>query len=171
VPIAERAVMLGAVVLALVLRAAAGEPREPADPSSALLDRLSLAAQELDASYASLGRYEPDPARISGALAALPPPGYVLHGRLVSPGVRLLERADGAPRAAEPADLPGTVLLAIAPERDRSWLAIAVPAGRSGLLESGGRPLVILARAGSHGAPGRDPAVPVYPSAERRVRK
>ena len=164
----ERPAFLLCVGFALLLRFAAGEPFAPKDPAPALLEGLRAAAAALDQSYAQHGRYPSGPdaaALLDGRLAALPPPGFVYRGHLLRLRARLLEGAAAAQTAPLAGDLPGTVYAALDAAGERAWLTVlSLEGGRTTALRAGGRPLVLQARAGTHSAPGRDPAVPEYPA-------
>jgi hypothetical protein len=168
--LAERAALLLCVGLALLLRMASGEPLPPRDPEPALVAALRESARLLDDGYRELGRYEPAKAGVDAALAGLQAPGFQLRGRPLPSLLCPLFPTTGPQRSPLAGDPPGTVYAAIGEDRQRAWLTVVTldRLGRPQLLSQGGRPLVVEARSGTHGAAGRDPAVPVYPTLDLR---
>jgi hypothetical protein len=161
----EHAVFLALVAGAVALRTLAADPTPPKDPAPALLQALRTAADATDSQYAARKSYALDEAALSASLAKLPAPAFVWRGRALPLRARLLPRAAGPQLAPEADDLPGTVLIAISPDQARAWLTVlTLREGRAAVLTSDDRPVQIHARAGTHGAPGRDPLVPAYPS-------
>src|SRR5467141_416941 len=90
------------LALALAVRAASGELAPPTDPAPRLIDGLRIAAGVLDAEYASTRRYAPTAGLLQGALAALPPPGFVHRGRELRLTARLLHGMPGPQLEALP---------------------------------------------------------------------
>ena len=164
----ERMLFLVTVAFALLLRFVAGEPFAPKDPAPALLDGLRAAAVWLDLQYAQHGRYPAGAAaraQLDERLSALPAPGFVYRGHLVPLRARWVEGATGPQAQPLAGDLPGTLYVALDAAGQRVWLtALTLQAGETTALRAAGRPLVLQARAGTHSAPGRDPAVPEYPA-------
>jgi hypothetical protein len=159
-----RVPLLLLVLAALLVRALAGEPAPPVSPIARLVAALRAAADALDAQYSGK-HYHPNPAALDAALSALGPSHFVYRGHEVALHVRLLER-DGAQLAPLPGDLPGTLYVALDGEQDRAFITALTldERGRADILRApGGKPLLVLARAGTHSAPGRDPLVPEYP--------
>jgi hypothetical protein len=168
--LAERGALLLCVGLALLLRTSSGEPLPPRDPEPALVAALRESARLLDDGYRVLGRYEPEKGPFDAALGRMGSPGFQLRGRPLPNLLRPLFPAAGPLREPLAGDPPGTVYAAIGEDRQRAWLTVVTldPQGRPQLLAQGGRPLIVLARAGTHGGIGRDPAVPVYPTLDLR---
>jgi len=163
--LSEHAVFLGLVGAAVVVRLTAGEPSPSADPSPALIAGLRAAAEAVDQQFARHQQYALDEAGLASALSTLPKPGFRRWGRALPIQVRVVEQASGPQLAAEAEDAPGTILIAVSPDRSRCWLtAVTLKAGRPAVLTSEDRPVLLHARGGTHGAPGRDPMVPAYPS-------
>ena len=159
----ERAAYLLLVAAALGARALAGDPAPPRSPDTALLDGLKATGDQLDLGWLTAQRYAPDAAALDRTLAALPSPGFVRRGRVAPLRVRLDQPAQRC--AAQPGDAPGTIVVALDAAGTRAWLcALTLEEGRVQPLQSGGRPLVLQARQGSHSAPGRDPLLPEYPT-------
>jgi len=145
------------VALALGLRAAAGEPRPPADPAPRLIEGLRTAAAVLDAEYASRRRYAPTAGLLQGALSALPAPGFVHRGRELRLSARILHGMRGAQLEALPGDPPGTLYVCISYDEQRARV--------SALALNGIIPVTVQAESGTHPAPGFDPLLPLYPNA------
>ena len=163
--LSEHAVFLGLVGAAVVVRLTAAEPSPAADPGPALIAGLRAAAAEVDQQFAQRQQYALDEAGLASALSRLPRPGFRSWGRSLPLTVRLVEQANGPQLAADAEDKPGTILIAVSPDRSRCWLtAVTLKASRPAVLTSEGRPVLLHARGGTHGAPGRDPMVPAYPS-------
>ena len=147
------------VTACLSLRSASGDPRAPPDPAPSLLDALRVAADELDQRYDGL--YAPDAAQFSFALAQVRPPPFRRLGRQVPLHARILSGARSAQLTPLPGDEPATIYIAISPDRHSAWLTAVT---LTGILElPSGRPAIAEAHAGSHSAPGADPALPSYP--------
>ena len=149
-----------AIGICLAVRSASGNPRPPRDPAPALLDAVRTAADELDRGYA--GSYAPDAGQFGSALAQVRPPGFRRLGRPIPVHARILSGADGPQLEPLPEDLPGTVYIAIARDRQSAWLTAL---GLDGIvLLRRDRPAVAEAHAGTHSLPGQDPALPAYPA-------
>ena len=140
------------------LRAASGEPRAPHDPAVVLRAALRAAADELDRSYP--GRYA-DAAQLSSTLAQAEPLPIRRLGRRIALHARVLSGAEGPQLDPLPEDAPGTVYVAISPDRQSAWLTALDMNGILAL--PSGKPAIVEARAGTHSEPGGDPALPVYP--------
>jgi hypothetical protein len=139
------------------LRSASGNPRAPADPSSALLDALRVTADELDRGYTE--RYTPDAAQFTSCLAQVRPPPFYRLGRQIPLHVRVLSAADGSQIEPLPGDQPGTIYVAVAKDRRSAWVTALT---LDGILILSGKPALIAAHAGTHSAPGGDPVQPAY---------
>jgi hypothetical protein len=151
------------VGICFALRFASGDPRPPQDPAPSLLDALRVAADELDRSYS--GTYAPDAAQFSSALAQVAPPRFQRLGRHLPLHARILSAADGPQLQPLADDQPGTIYVAVSQDRQSAWLT-ALSLDRILTLPSG-RPAIAEARAGTHAAPGTDPAMPSYPRSGR----
>ena len=163
--LAEHAAFLALLAVAVVVRTTGAEPARAADPGLALLAGLRAAADAADAAHAARGSYELDEAVLEAALGPLQRPGFRHRGRDLSLRAKLVTGAQGPQLAPESGDLPGTIIVAVSPDRSRAWLtALTLREGKTSPLTSEGRPVVLQARAGTHSAPGRDPMVPAYPS-------
>lgn len=149
----QHAVFLLLLAICFAVRSQSGDPRPPRDPTSSLLDGLRAAAGELDRDYR--GSYTPDAGQLNSALAKVTPPGYRRLGRGIPLHARVLSGADGPQLEPLPGDLPGTIYVAISKDRTAAWITAL---GLHGVLKPG-----VVAHAGTHSAPGRDPLVPVYP--------
>jgi hypothetical protein len=160
------AFLLG-VGICLALRSASGDPRPPADPTPGLLDGLRAAAEELDRGWT--GQYAPDAARFSSSLAQVRPPAFRRHGRILPLQVRVLSGAEGPQLEPLPGDQPGTIYLSLSRDRQTAWLTALTLDGTLRLPAR--QPAVIEAHAGTHSLPGRDPALPAYPSTRSVPRK
>jgi hypothetical protein len=161
----EHALFLALLSAAIAVRSFAGEPTPPADPSPALLSALRAAAEAADAQYAARHSYALDEAALDAQLSTLPLPGFRYRGRSLPLRSRVLAGASGPQLAAAASDLPGTILFAISPDSSRCWMtALTLRAGTAAVFTSEDRPIVLQARGGTHGAPGRDQLVPAYPS-------
>jgi hypothetical protein len=165
----EHGVFLFLIAAAIAVLAVAGPGRPPPDPTPALEAGLRAAAHALEATWTG-GRYEPDPAALSAAVARLPSPGFVLRGRRLPLLVRLaplaLREAGPDLGVVEPSpdDVPGTIYVALSGDGTRAWLsAVTLGPSRPEPLRAGARPLVVQARRGIHGAIGSDPLLPAYP--------
>jgi hypothetical protein len=151
------------VCVCLSLRSASGDPPPPADPAPSLLDALRVAADELDQRYAD--HYGPDTALLSTVLAQVRPPPFRRLGRQVPLRARILSGAGSAQLIPLPNDQPGTIYVAISPDRRAAWLTAVT---LTGILElPSGRPAIAEAHSGTHSAPGTDPALPSYPRQSR----
>lgn len=147
------------VGICLALRSASGDPRPPPDPGLALVAALEAAAEELDRSYSGL--YAPDATQFASALAQVARPPFRRLGRRVPLHARILSAAAGPQLESLPGDDPGTIYVAIAKDRQSAWLTAL---SLKGILELPSRvPAIAEAHAGSHSAPGADPALPSYP--------
>lgn len=161
----EHAAFLALLAAAIGVRVNAGEPAAPSDPSPALIAGLRSAAAAADARYAVQGRYALDERALDAELSKAPPPGFRFRGRALPLRAKIVARAAGPQLAPDRGDLPGTIVVAVSPDASRLWLtALTQRGGRVEVLTSEGRPVSLQARAGTHGAPGRDPLVPAYPS-------
>lgn len=148
-----------AVGICFALRAASGNPRPPADPAPALLDGIRAVADELDRGYA--GSYAPDAGQFASALAQIAPPPFRRLGRRIPLHARVLSGAEGPQLEPLPEDLPGTIYLAISRDRRSAWITSL---GVDGMVKLGQeQPAIAVAHAGTHAAPGQDPALPAYP--------
>lgn len=162
--IPEHAAILVLLACALLLRGLALAPEPPEDPAPALRAGLAGAARALDESYSAHARYRADPASLDAAVGALRAPGFVLRGRRLPLRVSVIEgaaRAQTEPLAGDP---PGTIYVALTPDRSRAFLtALTLQGERPAVLRQDGRPLILQARGGTHGEPGQDPLLPAYP--------
>ncbi len=166
----EHAAFLLLIALALAVRAADGPGRPAPDPSPTLEAGLRATARALEGTWAG-GRYAPDSAVLSAAVAKLPAPGFISRGKRLPLRVRVVlrprpgEGAKGAVVEPLPNDAPGTIYVAVAADGTRAWLSVLTlgPVGTEPL-RSGGRPLVVQARGGTHGSIGGDPLFPDYPA-------
>lgn len=161
----EHAAFLALLASVLAVRAAGGPPAPGPDPAPALLAALRAAADAADAQYARSGAYALEEPELATALAALPAPGFRFRLRLLPLRPRVLGSARGPQLSPLPGDLPGTVYFAVSPDRSRCWLtALTLRRGQPALFTQDQRPVLLHARGGTHGAVGRDPLVPAYPS-------
>jgi hypothetical protein len=132
-----------------------GEPVPPLNPDAAILAALRRSAEFLDASYARAGAYEPDLRALHAVLGALPPPGFVSTMR----PLRFTARLTHAASVVAARDGPGTISVAISPDRQQAWLSATTLRNGSAVLLSA----TVEARAGTHSDAGGDAALPVYP--------
>ena len=140
----QHAVFLGALGACFALRAYGIVPRPPADPAPKMYECLRAAADALDQKYAA--RYD------ASGIEPGPSP-FVRFGRLQPCRVQVVAGADGPVREARAA--PGTIVIALSPDRTSAWLtAISTSGTLRGAVES---------HAGTHSLPGRDRDVPAYP--------
>ena len=145
------------------LRSACGDPIPPPDPAPSLLDALRVAADQLDQSYA--GFYAPDASELGSALASVRPPPFRRLGRQLPLHARILSDADSAQLTPLAGDQPGTIYVAISPDRRAAWLTAVT---LTGILElPSGKPAIAEAHSGTHSAAGTDPALPSYPRQSR----
>lgn len=151
------AAFLISVGICFALRHAAGDPRPPPDAAISLLEGLRIAADELDRAWA--GQYAPDAAWFTSPLARAPATAFRRLGRPLPLHVRVLSGADGPQLEPLEGDQPGTLYVAISPDRQRAWLTAL---SLDGVLRRG-KPAVVAARAGTHSSPGGDEALPIYP--------
>jgi hypothetical protein len=147
------------VGICFALRSASGNPSPPRDPTPSLLAALGIAADELDRGYTD--RYAPDAVQFSSALAQANPPPFRRLGRQLPLHARILSGADGPQLEPLAGDDPGTIYVAISNDRQSAWLTalsldgiVALPSGHAAIAQ---------AHAGTHCAPGTDPAMPTYP--------
>jgi len=147
------------VGVCLSLRSACGDTRPPPDPAPLLLEALGVAADELDESYTSI--YAPDASRFTIALARVRPPPFRRFGRHLALHARILPGAGGAQLTPLPGDQPGTLYVAISPDRQSAWLTALSLNGSLNL--PSGAPAIAEAHSGTHSSPGTDPALPSYP--------
>ena len=151
--VAQHAAFLALLGMCLSARSWSGDPQPPADPAPSLIEGLRATAAELDRNFQK--GYSPDEARLNAVLSALTPPGYRRLGRVLPMRARVVSDADGAQKEALAGDPPGTIYVAISPDRTAAWIT-ALSLG--GVLKPS-----IEAHAGTHSLPGRDPLVPAYP--------
>jgi len=79
---------------------------------------------------------------------------------------RILSGAESAQLTPLPDDQPGTIYIAISPDRHSAWLTAV---SLTGILQlPSGEPAIAEARSGTHSAPGADPALPSYPRQSRK---
>jgi len=148
---------LFAVATCVAVRAASDEPRPGPGSAPALLEAIRSSAEELDRSWN--GSYAPDGARFAFALAPVAPPFRRL-GHRIALRPRILYGAGGPQLRALPGDLPGTVYVAISPDRQAGWITALDLEGVLALRAHG--PAIAQAYAGTHSPPGRDGALPLY---------
>jgi hypothetical protein len=161
----EHAVFLALLGAAVAVRTGAGDPVPPPDPAPALINALRAAADAADVQYAQRGGYQLNEGPLDAALSKISPPGFRYRLRELPLRTRVIPRATGPQLAPELGDQPGTILIAVSNDSSRCWLtALTLRAGRVAVLTSADRPVLLQARAGTHGAPGRDPMVPAYPT-------
>ncbi|MBS2026210.1 MAG: hypothetical protein JST92_27730 [Deltaproteobacteria bacterium] len=160
----ERAALLIAVGLAFALRMAVPAPRPPEDPGPLLVEALRVTANALDRDYVNDKSYRPDAAKLSAEVAPLGRTGFVHHGRPLELHVQVLDGPE-RPQVAPVAAPPGTVLVSLSPARQRALVWVLTPDGLAAapLRKPKGAPVIVVARSGSHGSPGRDPLMPDYP--------
>ena len=73
----------------------------------------------------------------------------------------MVENASGPQLTRLAGDAPGTIYLALSPDRTGAWLTAL---GLGAVLQlAPGRPALIELHSGTHSLPGRDPHVPAYP--------
>ena len=155
----QHAAFLLLLAICFAVRSWGGDPRPPRDPLPSLLDGLRAAANEIDRDFH--GSYVADAGQLNSALAQVAPPGYRRLGRSIPLHARVLSGAEGPQLSAMPGDLPGTIYVAIAPDRKAAWITAL---GLRGILPlSSGKPALIEAHGGTHSQIGRDPLVPAYP--------
>jgi hypothetical protein len=163
--IPEHAAFLVLLGFALGLRGWADAPQPAEDPAPALRAGLRAVAVALETSYPLQGRYSAEAVPLEAAIAALSLPGFALRGRLLPLNVRVIASAARPQVDALPGDLPGTVYVALSPDRSRAYLtALTLREGRPETMRAGdGRALILQARGGTHGELGQDPLLPAYP--------
>jgi hypothetical protein len=81
----------------------------------------------------------------------------------------VLSGAEGPQLEPLPGDQPGTIYLSLSRDRQTAWLTALTLDGTLRLPAR--QPAVIEAHAGTHSLPGRDPALPAYPSTRSVPRK
>ena len=160
----EHVAFLSLLAAGVIVRALAGHPAPPADPAPALEAGLRVEADALERDF-SAGRYTVNQPTLAVALDGVARPGFVSRGRLLPLHLRLIEGAAGPQVEPLGGDAPGTVYLALSPDRARAFLtALTLHDGRTEALRIAGRPLVLETRGGTHAPLGRDPLLPAYPS-------
>ena len=151
--VVQHAIFLMLLGFCISLRSWSGDPQPPPDPAPALLEGLRTAASELDRGFQKA--YAPEESRLNGVLGALPAPGYQRLGRTLPLHARIVANATGPQKDALPGDPPGTIYIAVSPDRTAAWLTAL---SAHGVLKPS-----IEAHGGTHSLPGRDPLVPAYP--------
>jgi hypothetical protein len=148
------ALLLTVCAAACGLRSTAEAPRPGPDPLPRLLEGLQAAAADLDAGTASQ-------ASLDRALAAVGDSPFVLRGQRLPLRAKVLANASGPQLAPLAVDEPGTIYVALAPDRHRAWLT-ALSLGGLARLPSG-KIALVEQRGTAHTLPGRDPLIPAYP--------
>src|SRR5207245_1902343 len=102
------------------LRAWSGDPQPPPEPTPALLQGMRAVAAEIDRGVQKT--YAPEETRLNAVLATVPPPGYRRLGRTLPLRVRIVPGAAGPQKDAVAGDSPGTIYVAVSPDRTAAWI-------------------------------------------------